>query len=118
MLLKNGVVPIGVQPPIWYALGVFEELYANHGATLIVTSLVEGFHPKVGLNVPLSSIHSRGLAADIRLRDLSSTTLQSIVHDATNRLYKLGFDVVIEVDHIHVEWDPKPTRSEWLTYTA
>ena len=108
MLLKTGVITDGVQAPTWYACGVFEALYFNHGYDLTVTSLVDGIHPD------LKNIHGRGFAADLRTDGVPIAVIAPIVQEARSLLYGLGFDVVLEHDHIHVEYDPKPTRSEWL----
>jgi hypothetical protein len=108
MLLKTGVISDGVQPPTWYACGLFEGLYFNHGYDLTVTSLVDGVHPDA------KNIHGRGFAADLRIDGVPASLVQAIVQEARLLLYNLGYDVVLEKDHIHVEYDPKPGRSEWL----
>jgi hypothetical protein len=108
MLLKVGVITEGVQPPTWYALGIFEALYYKYGYELTVTSLVDGVHPDA------KNIHGRGFAADLRTNGVPAGVLLQIVGDARTLLYKLGFDIVVETDHTHVEYDPKPGRDEWL----
>lgn len=112
MLLKAGVNVAGVQPPTWYAVGVFEGLYAAHGCDLVVTSLTDGVHPDV------KNIHGRGFAADLRIAGIPPSVLGSIIEQAKAILFPLGFDVVLESDHVHCEYDPKPTRDNWqLTKT-
>lgn len=108
MLLKVGVISEGVQPPTWYALGIFEGLYFIHGYELTVTSLVDGVHPD------LKNVHGRGYAADLRIDGVPAGIIALIEDAAKTLLYKLGYDIVHEVDHIHVEWDPKPGRADWL----
>lgn len=107
MLLKTDVKTEGVQLPIMYALGVFEALYYKEGYELTVTSLLDGKHSD-------NSLHYKGLAADLRIDGVPSNKILEVCNDARALLYKLGFDVVIEVDHIHVEYDPKPGRSEYM----
>lgn len=57
-------------------------------------------------------VHARGSrhytdeALDLRTRDLKADQIQSWAKIIKRRLGK-GFDVVIESDHIHVEWDPQ-----------
>lgn len=108
MLLKVGVISEGVQPSIWYALGVFEAIYYRYGYELTVTSLVDGIHPDA------KNVHGRGLAADLRTNGVPEGVTDLIVDDSKNLLFNLGFDIVLESNHIHIEYDPKPGRDEWL----
>lgn len=107
MLFKVGVNLTGVREPIWYALGVFEAVYKAHGAKLVVTSLTDGVHPDV------KNIHGNGFAADLRTNTLHPDELTAILSEAKVILFELGFDIVLEKDHIHVEFDPKPGRGTW-----
>lgn len=52
------------------------------------------------------SLHPKGLAVDLRTKDLA---LEKIVILVNQLRLDLGpeFDVVLEVDHIHVEYDPR-----------
>ena len=86
-------------------LGVFacERHYARHGFDLTVTSVTDGDH-KPG------SLHHIGCAVDLRLPPINATTeplvMQRFVSDLREVL-GVEFDVVLEGDHIHVEYDPK-----------
>lgn len=105
MLFKPGVNTNGVQSPTWYAIGVAEIVYKNHGMLLVVTSLTDGIHPDK------KNIHGLGLAADIRTRAIPTEVLALIFKELVGILDPLGYDIVIEVDHIHVEYDPKGVES-------
>ena len=108
MLLKQGVNPEGVCPQIWYAIGVVQRVYASWGEQLVITSLRDGTHgPR--------SKHPKGEAADYRTRDLDPSETTSIFHAIKSLLDPLGFDAVLEDDHIHQEWDPKEGEN-WLTF--
>ena len=111
MRLKRGVTQEGTRPEIWYALGVAEAVYKQHGHTLTVTSLTDSHahRPK--------SLHNKGLAADLRIRAMPSSTVGVIVRDLHRVLDVQGFDVVGEPDHIHVEFDPKEGQ-QWLEEVA
>lgn len=71
-----------------------------------MTSLRDGVHMN-------HSLHYVGMAVDIRTRDFvadlrSAEEIKQKVFEAIKaRLKPLGFDVVFEADHIHVEYDPK-----------
>jgi hypothetical protein len=107
VIFKAGVITEGVRPPTWYAIGVFEGLFYKWGERLVVTSLTDGVHPD------LKHIHKNGFAADLRIRGISSDTIAHIVGEAKAILFPLGYDTVLEKDHIHVEWDPAPHRGSW-----
>lgn len=100
---KGGVKPQGVQPQIWWALGVAEALRALSGASgeLTVTSLADSTHGP-------GSLHPPGMAADLRTFDLSPSQIATWFSALKSFLSRFGFDVVKEVDHIHVEYQPKP----------
>lgn len=94
---KNGV---SVQPVIYYAIGIVEEIYKDHRYDLVITSLIDGVHQ-------FNSYHYKGLAADFRTRDLDTKVKIEIFSDIRNALDIKGFDVLQELDHIHLEYDPK-----------
>lgn len=93
---------------VGYAVGVAEFVYEKHaGRRAVVTSCVDGVHHP-------GSLHYKGRAVDLRTRDLNALTTGAIVKDLKAWLTSQGFDVVLERDHIHIEFDPKPGR-EFLT---
>lgn len=108
MKFKAGVDAVGVQPPVWYLLGIAEMVYSEFNEELVVTSLTEGVHPDA------KNIHGRGFAADLRIAGCAPGTPQEIRDALQKKLFPLGYDVVLESDHIHAEWDPKPTRDRWM----
>ena len=102
MKLKRGVNVEGVQPPIWFALGVACVLYQTEAsAPLIVTSLKDSHESRP------KSLHNKGLGADLRTKHVSAMKVGVIAQKLHEQLDRLGFDVVLEPDHIHIEYDPK-----------
>lgn len=96
---KEGVSVNGVQPEMAMALHVIGSVYAHMGYYCTVTSGTDGSHSK-------NSLHYAGLAVDTRTRDIA----KEFHKELTRRLREaLGseFDVVLESDHIHIEYDPK-----------
>jgi hypothetical protein len=99
MQLKADVKVKGLQPEILLAIMVAKEVYADAGQTFTITSICDGKHSD-------ASLHYKGQAVDIRTRDLSGVTALDI---ASRIKIRLGgdYDVVVEGDHIHVEFQPK-----------
>jgi len=94
----------GVGREIRYAIDVANEVYlAIAGQPVVVTSLNDSVH------MP-GSLHYAGSAADLRTHTLSGDQVQRVWSALNARLYWQGFDVVLESNHIHVEYDPKPGR--------
>ena len=100
MELKAGVNPIGLRAEALLAIHVVDQVYREFGHELVVTSINDGKHGD-------NSYHYRGLAFDCRTRYFSSPQMADDVAFAVRR--KLGrlYDVVVESDHIHVEFDER-----------
>lgn len=94
--LKKGVRLHGIMPEIVFAMVVVDQHYEKNGENLQITSVLDGKHMR-------ASIHYIGGAFDASLPKMSpEATVHRIAH-------ALGpdYDVVLEKDHIHVEWQPK-----------
>lgn len=112
LLLKNSsVIHEGLQPEMFYALGVaaaFKEKLFD--LNCVVTSMLDGHHND-------GSLHPLGCAVDLRTADLSSAERQAWFDVLKSELEPMGFDVVWEGGvgatpattgaHIHIEYDPK-----------
>lgn len=101
MRLKNAVDAAGVQPPIYYAIGVAEAVYRFSGWKLVVTSLTDAHADRP------ASLHNKGLAVDMRTNGIPADIVKQILGGLAAILNPMGFDVALESDHIHVEFDPK-----------
>lgn len=101
MFFKFGVKYDGAMPMIWYSIGVAEEVHVGlFRKDLVVTSLLDGKHSE-------NSLHYSGNAVDFRTRHLTADKKRLFYLALRNRLERIGYDVVEETDHIHVEWDAK-----------
>jgi hypothetical protein len=69
------------------------------GLELTITSGTDGKHKR-------GSKHYSGEALDVRTRNLTKANVKRVVDMLAARLGR-GYDVVLETDHIHVEYDPK-----------
>ena len=86
---------------IGYAARIIEVIYKSYGVECILTSGDDSKHSS-------NSLHYKGNAIDIRTKNIpANSLLLLIVGDIKRELEILGFDVVFEGDHLHVEYDPK-----------
>lgn len=101
MKLKPGVTVTGLRPELLLALTIADRIYQNHGHDLVVTSLLDGRHS-------WTSLHYSGCAADLRTTaaGLAASTIEAIASDIKRSL-TVDYDVVVEVDHLHVEFQPR-----------
>lgn len=99
MRLKDASVRLeGVSWRMFDAAIKCEAVYEKYGAELVITSAKDGKHgPK--------SLHYEGLALDLRSRNLNGREM-FVVADLKLALGP-DYDVVLEADHIHVEYDAK-----------
>lgn len=88
-----------VRPPVWDAIIIASNIFAEYSKDLVITSLCDGKHSK-------NSKHYEGNAIDLRRRHLTSDELTNIYNKLANTLGD-DYDVIIETTHIHIEYDPK-----------
>jgi len=99
MIIKNGVNVVGLQKEIIIALPTIDNVVSSEVSYLVITSALEGQHGK-------GSLHPLGYAIDIRLPYKDESLNVKIVNALKIRLGK-DYDVVLETNHIHIEFDPK-----------
>jgi hypothetical protein len=98
MRLKLGARIRGLRTEILFAICVADKVYLRYTAEAVITSGVDGKHSR-------GSIHYMGGAIDLRTRNVKGRE-QIIRDDIADRL-GADFDVVLEKDHIHIEYQPK-----------
>ena len=105
MKLKPGVKLTDLQPQVVLAMMVTEEVFAEFGVPLVVTSCNDGKHSD-------ASLHYHGAAFDARTKypELNGRELE--LRAALKEALGPDFDVVMEAigtenEHAHVEHDPK-----------
>jgi len=98
----------GVTPQIFFALGVANSMHRRmFGPPLTITSAKDGTHSP-------GSLHPKGDAVDLRIHDLPPVTAAAFCASLLDALHPLGYDVVLEPTHIHLEWDPRPGSPPWV----
>lgn len=100
MLTKPNVILYGLSGIMRPVLIEAERIYKDHGHFdgVIVTSGLDGVHSA-------GSLHYYGLALDFGIHPFTSPIVDRIVVDLRLALGN-SYDVVLEKDHIHVEYDP------------
>jgi len=96
MLIKAGVDISRLRPEIRKKLNEIARIvWETEHQELVITSTYEGSHSE-------GSLHYANLAVDIRIYK-HGLELRS---DLRNKLGS-DYDVILEADHIHIEYDPK-----------
>jgi hypothetical protein len=99
--MTTNVRDFGVQREIWFALGYAAALALELPyLTLTVTSFLDGMHKR-------QSLHFAGQAVDLRTLDLPPSFMEALAAHLKAGLEPYGFDVILESDHLHIEFDPK-----------
>lgn len=98
---KQGVRVQGMSPEIMLAISVAHMVYVSQGNNCIITAVSDGKH------MP-GSLHYKGRAVDLRLPAMPNTVAhaQMIANQIRMGLTN-EYDVILEKDHIHIEFDPK-----------
>jgi len=100
MMLKSDEVSLqNLVPQVVLALIIVNEVYNSYGVDLVITSANDSIHSR-------GSLHYSGNAVDLRTRTLREEDRPTVAEEIQRRLNK-DFDVVLESDHIHLEWQPK-----------
>ena len=99
MFFKPGVKVFGVANELTLAMIAADQVYDEFGQEFVVTSVVDSKHSR-------TSLHYAGMAFDCRTRDTDPVTIEKIAGDLRARLTN-EYDVVVESDHLHIEFQPK-----------
>lgn len=104
MGIKKGVMVGGIQPEILLAVMVAHSIFDSLHLPFILTSAEDSDLHKS------TSLHYKGKAVDIRLPSFYNPkpNLDDAVCGSLRNALGAEYDVVLEANHIHVEYDPKP----------
>jgi hypothetical protein len=96
--IKGGVSVLGMKPEIILAIIIAGQAYGEISCECVITSGVEGAHMA-------HTNHRKGLAVDLRINNVPKEKW----HPLMVRIQTLlgdQYQVVLEGDHIHIEFDP------------
>lgn len=96
---------------VWFAVGVVFSEFSHHaqGKEFVITSMKDGASGRVS-----NSLHTSGLAVDIKAVHLDPFERGIVLKGLKMRLEPLGFDCLChtvagpEALHFHIEYQPKP----------
>lgn len=98
--IKDGVSLIGLDSKMILALIIADQVYSDHNIDdCVLTSATDSKHGE-------HSHHYKELAIDIRTSNIDVNMRQPIVA-ALQKQLGIQYQVIYEVDHIHIEFDPK-----------
>jgi len=104
MIFKDNVV-LNVQPEISKILPLIDKAHEDIDTReAVITSANDSTHMD-------GSLHPKGLAIDIRTRDIHPELVPELVKAIKLRingsvLLDTPYQVIVEIDHIHIEFDP------------
>lgn len=99
--LKGDSVQLsGLAPQMLLVVLVARDVYAEHEADCVITSANDSVHGP-------TSLHYAGCALDFRTKHLASPIVAEQVLKKIKERLNVDFDVLLESDHIHVEYQPR-----------
>lgn len=99
MKLKKGVKLDNLKPQTVVAMMIADSIYKKHNQELIVTAGSDGNHMK-------GSKHYTGEAFDSRTSCFNDDERVAVHIELKQELDEL-YDILDEIDHFHIEFDPK-----------
>ena len=102
MKIKEGARVFGISTEVLLAVMVANDVWKELGVSkgIVITSCLDGKH-KIG------SKHYTGHAIDIRTWNLPDPAHGLIAQNLLKDYLGPDYDIVLESDHLHVEFDPK-----------
>ena len=89
----------GLQPEMILAIMVANDVYAQYDIICVITEGTGAKHRR-------GSLHYVGLAIDLRTRNIPPNLREPVAQQIRVALGE-EYDVVLESDHIHIEFQPK-----------
>lgn len=100
IIIKDNTVNItGLSPQMTVLLITMNSLFEHNGVNCVITSANDAVHSN-------TSLHYNGCALDFRIKHIELMTAKEIVRKANDALGQ-DFDIILESNHIHAEYQPK-----------
>ena len=103
-MITPGAKVGGLRPEMVLAFAIAQPIFERYGALCTITSALDGKHSR-------GSLHYKGLALDLRSRNLMETDKGNVLGELKRDL-GFEYDVLLEDsggpnEHFHIEFDPK-----------
>ena len=99
IIIKSGVRIHGIRPEICLAIFISDGFFSRFKRDTVVTSVIDGKHS-------WGSLHYVGAAVDLRISHLTKQALSQVRGEVSAMLGQ-DYVVVLEKDHLHIEYQPK-----------
>ena len=99
IILKEGVRIHGIRPEMLLGLIIVAQVYEYYGYDCVITSVTDGTHSR-------GSLHYQGSAIDTRVNGIPTGKV-NLITKKCKVIMGDDFDIVLEKDHIHFEYQPK-----------
>lgn len=108
MKVKRGVLLVGLDLKMRPVMRFANEIWIVHHHECVITSGTEVFNRRGKFIHSVNSLHPFGLALDLRTRYFDRYEINSVADELKEqlRLISPAYQVIVEDDHIHVEYDP------------
>lgn len=101
MQIKEGVSLLGLDSKMILAFIIADQVYSDNGINdCVLTAGVDGKHME-------HSLHGKGFAIDLRTSNIQPYEKIKPISVALQAHLGIQYQVILESDHIHVEFDPK-----------
>ncbi|KUO61684.1 hypothetical protein APF79_03520 [bacterium BRH_c32] len=100
MELKETIKLNGIRAELLVGIIVAERVYEDFGYGMVITSITDSRHAP-------GSLHYAGGAVDLRTRDIKDAAMIKKITETIRKRLTKDYDVVMEKDHIHIEYQPK-----------
>lgn len=99
-IVDNEPEELTISPFIQRAMTIADAVsIADTKKEIVVTSILDGVHSS-------KSLHYKGLAFDMRTHIYTQYEISKLM-GSLKYMLGISYDVVLEKDHIHIEYDPK-----------
>lgn len=99
MLIKEGASVRGLKSCMVIVWLIVDSVYKKYGQNAVITSGSDGVHSK-------NSKHYTGEGLDFRIHYFDKSTQKKVYKEIVSHLDETKYDIILESDHIHIEYDP------------
>lgn len=100
MRLKSNLTRPAPGHALAIAFIVAADVYREYEIECVITSIMDGVHSE-------TSLHYSGNAFDLRIKNIPAAIGASTIANEIRTRLNHHYDVILEKDHIHIEYQPR-----------